>query len=312
MDYQIEIQPGCNELTEKNSYCETSCSDPFLLHTNQTYFNLTELVPYRKYEITVSAKTKNPTYGPRTNNTLVIITAQAKPKPPMIEKVIETADGNLLVDFKPECPLTGNTEFQAHWDCHENNIESSCKIGNDIKQSKQGAHQIEIVGLEGGHFYDLYISAKVENCWDTNGSRCVTKSKLTPFFKEGIPSKPIGLSLHKISPSDAYVKWMTPSMLNGDSILDYHVEITPLCDMEKDQSYCETTCSQPFSLHTTQTEVVIKELLPNQMYDIKVSAKTKHPTYGPKTDEELILQTPQAKPQTPKIKKVVETSEGTC
>ena len=65
--------------------------------------------------------------------------------------------------------MSGNTEFVARWVCQEDAKGSSCKNGTTVKQYLHGNNKIEIVGLDGGHFYEISVAALVENCWDENG-----------------------------------------------------------------------------------------------------------------------------------------------
>ena len=52
----------------------------------------------------------------------------------------------------------------------------------NIKQYLHGNDKIEVVGLDGGHFYDLAILAKVKNCWNGDGTKCETMSKSKIVF----------------------------------------------------------------------------------------------------------------------------------
>ena len=82
-----------------------------------------------------------------------------------------------MIEFKHACPLTGNTEYEAQLTCQEGTKGSFCKNVTNVKQYLHENNKIEVVGLDGGHFYDVAIAAKVKNCWDGNGSKCVTTSK---------------------------------------------------------------------------------------------------------------------------------------
>ena len=68
--------------------------------------------------------------------------------------------------------------------------------------------------------------------------------------KDGIPSKPLGLELVSVSPTAAHVKWITPSVINGESILDYLVEIVPKCQPKDNQDHCKTICPKPIFIPT--------------------------------------------------------------
>ena len=309
-DYLVDISPLCEIDNEENEYCETKCSDSFSLHTNKTTIIIHDLIPFHSYGIKVSAKTKHPTYGPSTNENFIIKTLPAKPKSPHLDKIFETFEGNVEIDFYPECPLTGNTSFKAGWNCHstEENHGDSCTNSIDDVHMLQDGQKIQIKGLEGGHSYDLFILATVKDCWKEKEGDCVTQSNIETFFKEGIPSHPIALSLSSISPNTALVKWKEPSTLNGDSILDYLIEVIPICQKEKDA--CGEICESKFSFHTKDTFLNITGLSSYSAYDIKVSAKTKHPTYGPNNEEELIIKTPPSKPNPAQIESIYETLGG--
>ena len=114
LDYRIEVIPGCNKPHEQD-YCEIECDKHFVLHTNETYIDIKELLPYNTYTVQISAKTKNPTYGLKTDKALIIKTPPEEAKPPNIEKLYETSKGDLVIEFKPGCPLTGKTEIEVHW-----------------------------------------------------------------------------------------------------------------------------------------------------------------------------------------------------
>ena len=308
IDYQIDILPKCKR-DDMHWYCKTVCRESFSLHTNQTYINVKGLAPYNIYEVGISAKTKNPTYGPKSDEIIIIETHSSKSNPPRIEKVAETSEGKVIIDFSHDCPLTGFTDFKVHLKCMDEDDDRCYEKDTTVKQFIRGSRTIEVVGLDGGHLYDFFIVAKVEDCMGKKGNNCFTKSESKSFFKEGIPSEPIGMHLVELSPTEADIEWQEPSIFNGDSILDYLVEIMPLCEPQ-DLGYCDSECPDTVFLHTHRTHITAKNLLPFSSYDIKISAKTKHPSYGPKTKEELIIETPPAKPHPPAILNVEETIEG--
>ena len=181
LDYLIDVIPGCNP-RDKLSYCESFCSKPFSLHTNETQIKIDNLKPYNNYEITVSAKTKHPTYGPKADKDLIVSTPPAIPGKPRIVKAYQTSAGNLMIRFKHACPLTGNTDFEVQWRCQSDSKERFCGNRTRIKQYLHGNDKIEVVGLEGGHFYDVTLNARVKNCWNEDGSTCVNRSKSEIVF----------------------------------------------------------------------------------------------------------------------------------
>ena len=181
VDYLIEVLPGCKPKDE-HSFCETVCSKPFSLHTNQTNIKVEKLQSYSTYEINVSAKTKHPTYGAKTDQQLLVSTPPSKPQKPRIVKTHQTSAGTLMIHFKHTCPLTGITDFEVHWKCQSDPKENFCNNVTKIKQYLHGNDKIEVVGLDGGHFYDLAVSAKVKNCWNEDGTKCETMSKSKIVF----------------------------------------------------------------------------------------------------------------------------------
>ena len=157
IDYQIDILPKCKR-DDMHWYCKTVCRESFSLHTNQTYINVTGLAPYNTYEVGISAKTKNPTYGPKSNEIIIIETYSSKSNPPRIEKVAETSEGKVIIDFSHDCPLTGFTDFKVHLKCKDEDDDSCYEKDTTVKQFIRGSRTIEVVGLDGGYLYDFFLS----------------------------------------------------------------------------------------------------------------------------------------------------------
>ena len=87
-----------------------------------------------------------------------------------------------MVQFKHTCPLTGITDFEIDWKCQSDSKENFCKNVTNVKQYLHGNDKIEVVGLDGGHFYELAVVAKVKNCWNKDGTQCETSSKSKIVF----------------------------------------------------------------------------------------------------------------------------------
>ena len=168
--YKIKIRKIC-ESHPDDQICHEICTpDESTVITDGTEETITKLTAWTHYEISVAAKTKHPEYGP-FSQPIRLKTLPGKPKvPEILGEPSQTKRGGIMIEFNYPCPLTGPTAFFARY---EASVDKSLFLGN----ATQVTHRplaIEIVGLPGGHNYDVWIEACVEDECQAGKSKIVT------------------------------------------------------------------------------------------------------------------------------------------
>ena len=79
---------------------------------------------------------------------------ESKPNEPEIIKTSQTKKGGLVIDYHYKCPLTGQTTFTAQY----KPVDSKVTLSN-VTQIQHRPQTIELVGLEGGHIYEVWIKS---------------------------------------------------------------------------------------------------------------------------------------------------------
>ena len=180
IDYKVILDPQCRATIDSDGKsfagnCAQHCSQKMTLHTNSTHLVVEDLEPVTSYSISISAKTHHESYGKSHDKTLEFMTRAAPPERPVITKAEATSGGNIVVDFEHKCPLTGPTTFEARWMCNQvKNKNGFCANSTSVKQYLHGTNSKEIVGLNGGYYYDIWIEASVKKC---SGKSCVSESE---------------------------------------------------------------------------------------------------------------------------------------
>ncbi len=158
--YFVRVQAHCRP---RDKFCPKRCHamQEVTVNASETSLSL-DSTPDTTYTATVAAKTRHPDTGP-PSDAFELTTFPASPAPPTITKLHKPQNDHrsLMVQFHPSCPLTGKTTFSAGWRCHGCVVES-----RQTHAERIGADTFRFTGLEGGQFYDVWVSAKVEGCLD--------------------------------------------------------------------------------------------------------------------------------------------------
>ena len=173
--YALTVRPDCKP---ENSFCPAECQKVIELEVGADALNYTvTTVPDTRYTVTVAARTRNPTLG-SPSEALEISTFPTSPSAPIVTKTHAPSRNSLLLQFEPRCPLTGPTNFTAHYEC------KGCIFPSKRTEVKRrDADAFEITGLEGGHFYDAWVTARTDGCVDDE-SDCEASSDRKAFFVE--------------------------------------------------------------------------------------------------------------------------------
>ncbi len=172
-EYKIDVFPKFdkNKMDDKGDVCgkEVRHEQEFGLVAkadNVTRVWIENLSPATTYDVTVRAKTRHSHHG-HPSDALTVSTPSGRPHKPTIEKAYQSRGGHLIIDFSYLCPTTGKTTFRASWDCAMATTEGlSCGQKVNVSQTFLTPTTIQLSGLQGGHYYDLKVTATVEDCFE--------------------------------------------------------------------------------------------------------------------------------------------------
>ena len=173
--YVLSVRPDCKP---ENAFCPAECQKAIDIEVGaDTLSHTVTTEPDTRYTATVSARTRHPGEG-QPSKALEISTFPTSPSAPVITKTHAPSRNSLLLHFEPRCPLTGPTNFTAHYEC------KGCIFPSKRTHVKRkDADTFEITGLEGGHFYDAWVTARTDGCVDDEGD-CEASSDRKAFFVE--------------------------------------------------------------------------------------------------------------------------------
>ncbi len=76
---------------------------------------LDKLAPWTTYEVRIAARTEHPDFG-HYSKPISFKTSSSEPNKPEILKISQSKTGGLVINFDYPCPMTGPTEFNAHFE----------------------------------------------------------------------------------------------------------------------------------------------------------------------------------------------------
>jgi hypothetical protein len=165
-EYKIEICKTCEDSKDNticHGICEFSCQTLFKKADREAnlIMSFDKLLPWSFYKVMISAKTSHPDFGD-FSAPIRFRTLSGLPKKAEIIKTSQTKRGGLMVAFHYPCPLTGPTDLKAHYQ-----LSTAANLTfKNVTQVFHGPLTVEVVGLEGGHFYDLWIESCVDKHCD--------------------------------------------------------------------------------------------------------------------------------------------------
>ncbi|CAB4054600.1 unnamed protein product [Lepeophtheirus salmonis] len=131
------------------------------------------------YSVKISARTTTRNEFSIWSKVYVFRTAPGNPFVPEIVSVQGVSSSKIIVDFDYPCLTSGITRFDVFV---TKSITLKKKYHRTLKKRIEvGRKRFIVEGLEGGHNYDVQISARVENCYS---KQCLKKSKKEEVFLE--------------------------------------------------------------------------------------------------------------------------------
>ena len=108
------------------------------------------------------------------SDTLTVELPPGRPHQPVIKRSYLAKGGSLVIDFSYPCPTTGETTFRATWACAAEKTEGlSCPSQANVTQKFITPKTIQLMGLPGGHYFDVKVVAMVDGC---HGGDCEVAS----------------------------------------------------------------------------------------------------------------------------------------
>ncbi|XP_040577667.1 uncharacterized protein [Lepeophtheirus salmonis] len=171
-EYLLTIRIICDS-TELFGHCLNEC---FNLIEDKEYSSntnsivLKDLLPHREYSVKISARTTTRNEFSIWSKVYVFRTAPGNPFVPEIVSVKGVSSSKIIVDFDYPCLTSGITRFDVFV---TKSITLKKKYHRTLKKRIEvGRKRFIVEGLEGGHNYDVQISARVENCYS---KQCLKK-----------------------------------------------------------------------------------------------------------------------------------------
>ncbi len=174
-EYQVAVEATCvNGGVEE---CAELCSSLGRTHLTAEPRLLLRIGPSVSYAVTVRARTDNPEFGPASRPFTFSSTAVLRA--PVVTKVSAGRQGNsLAVAFAPPCPPPPSEEgkaepgvtYSARVRCNGcNSFQTAAPWRRRKVQRVPGANRFVISGLEGGHYYDVWVDAVDNSCSGGDG-----------------------------------------------------------------------------------------------------------------------------------------------
>ena len=153
VEYEVNGRASCQEKTD---YCQEHCPANMTAFASNISIEL-DTEAFTQYEFFVRARTSNPVYSKESLPT-AIITSSILAKAPVITRIKSHANMSAIVTFSYPCPFEGPVEFSINFSCVD------CEKKPDENVLPLNPFTYELVNLQGGFFYDVWITAQLSNC----------------------------------------------------------------------------------------------------------------------------------------------------